>query len=108
MICDVSCDPTSKLNPIPVYDWYSSFDEPTVSVDLGGGGQGPPLSVVSINHLPTLVAREASEDFAGQWLPNLRTLDRRQKEGVWMRAERVFREKAEEARDASWRSRWSP
>ncbi|ODM18008.1 hypothetical protein SI65_06796 [Aspergillus cristatus] len=108
VICDVSCDPTSELNPIPVYDRYSSFDEPTVSVDLGGGGQGPPLSVVSINHLPTLVAREASEDFAGQLLPSLRTLDRRQEEGVWVRAERVFREKAEEARDASWRARWLP
>lgn len=108
VICDVSCDSTSEWNPIPVYDRYTSFDEPTVPVDLGEEDNGPALSVISINHLPTLVAREASEDFAGQLLPTLRTLDRRQEEGVWMRAEKVFHEKAKEAIDASWRARWLP
>lgn len=79
--------------------------EPTFPVDLGEGDQEQSLSMVSINHLPTLVAREASEDFAGQLLPSLKMLDRRQEEGVWVSAERVFREKAEEMRDAGWGAR---
>lgn len=54
------------------------------------------------------MATEAREDFAGQLLPSLKTLDRRQKEGIWVKAERVFREKAEETTDSSWRARWMP
>ncbi|RTE82646.1 hypothetical protein BHE90_002852 [Fusarium euwallaceae] len=29
VICDVSCDPNSENNPIPVYSTYSSFENPT-------------------------------------------------------------------------------
>lgn len=35
---------------------------------------GPPISVVSIDHLPTLLPREASEAFSNDLLPTLLTL----------------------------------
>lgn len=97
VICDVSCDPNSEANPVPVYSEYSTFEKPTVPVN-GVSGDGPPLTVVSIDHLPSLVAREASEEFGALFLPSLRRLHWRETEGVWTRAERVFRDKVEEVR----------
>jgi saccharopine dehydrogenase (NAD+, L-lysine forming) len=94
VICDVSCDPNSENNPIPVYSGYSSFDSPTVPISRKL--DGPELRVVAIDHLPTLVAREASDEFSHLLLPSLLTLDRRESEGVWVRAERTFAEKVRE------------
>ena len=56
------------------------------------GGDGPDLTVISINHLPSLVAREASEQFSTMLLPSLKALSGRDQEGVWVRAEKIFRE----------------
>ncbi|SPN97528.1 probable saccharopine dehydrogenase (NAD, L-lysine-forming) [Cephalotrichum gorgonifer] len=91
VICDVSCDPNSENNPIPVYSEYSTFDNPTIpaSVEL----VGPELRIIAIDHLPTLVARESSDEFSGLLLPALLTLDRRETEGVWQRAEQVFKDR---------------
>ena len=47
-------------------------------------------------HLPSLVASEASNAFSTLLLPSLLTLDRRGEGGVWVRAEKLFREKVEE------------
>lgn len=95
VICDVSCDPNSGNNPVPVYAEYSTFENPTLPVQLAND-RGPALTVVSIDHLPSLVAREASEDFGHLLLPSLLTLDRQRQEGVWMRAARIFQEKTSE------------
>jgi saccharopine dehydrogenase (NAD+, L-lysine-forming) len=92
--CDVSCDPNNPHNPMPIYRECSSFTHPTLPVEVDG--DGPPLTVVSIDHLPSLLPREASEAFSANLLPSLLALDRRQEEGVWVRAERLFREKVGE------------
>lgn len=34
VVCDVSCDTTNPHNPIPIYDINTTFDKPTVSVDV--------------------------------------------------------------------------
>lgn len=94
VICDVSCDPNSENNPIPVYSGYSSFDNPTVPISRKI--DGPELRVVAIDHLPTLIARESSDEYSRLLLPSLLTLDRRESEGVWVRAERTFAEKVKE------------
>lgn len=96
VICDVSCDPNSQNNPVPVYSAYSSFENPTLPVQLAASDPGPPLTIVSIDHLPSLVAREASEDFSRLLLPSLLTLHQRYQQGVWTRAARIFQEKASE------------
>lgn len=99
VVCDVSCDPTSPNNPVRIYDTWTSFSNPTVSVsDLseqegGGDGNPKPLSVIAIDHLPSLLPREASEDFCRDLLPSLLVLDRRHEAEVWMRAEKLFGEK---------------
>lgn len=94
VICDISCDPNSKNNPIPVYSEWSSFDKPTIPIkkDI----EGPELRVVAIDHLPTLIARESSNEYSSLLLPSLLTLDRRETEGVWKRAEQVFKDRVAE------------
>ncbi|KAH0006635.1 hypothetical protein KCU78_g12217, partial [Aureobasidium melanogenum] len=71
VVCDVSCDTTNPHNPIPIYDINTTFDKPTVPVKVTAG---PPLCVISIDHLPSLLPREASEAFSDALLPSLRTL----------------------------------
>ena len=92
VVCDVSCDPNDPNNPVPLYQEPTTFTRPTVPVE-GVQGDGPELTVTSIDHLPSLVAREASDEFSMLLLPSLLTLDRRGEEGVWVRVEKLFREK---------------
>jgi saccharopine dehydrogenase (NAD+, L-lysine-forming) len=51
------------------------------------------LSVVSIDHLPSLLPREASEAFSGDLLPSLLLLKDRKTARVWRDAEKLFDEK---------------
>ncbi|GAA6046348.1 hypothetical protein JCM3770_004876 [Rhodotorula araucariae] len=72
VVVDVSCDTTNPNNPIPVYSINTTFDKPTVDVE--GITAGPPMTVVSIDHLPTLLPRESSDAFSNDLLPSLMTL----------------------------------
>ncbi|KAL4882919.1 hypothetical protein BJY04DRAFT_206804 [Aspergillus karnatakaensis] len=93
VICDVSADTTNPNNPIPVYDITTTFDKPTVPVTLPGGTQGTPLSVISIDHLPSLLPRESSEMFSEALMPSLLQLKNRENARVWKQAEDLFNEK---------------
>ncbi|KAK7031808.1 hypothetical protein R3P38DRAFT_2925733 [Favolaschia claudopus] len=95
IIVDVSCDTTNPFNPLPVYSINTTFIEPTVPVDVGASN--PPISVVSIDHLPALVPREASEKFSQDLLPSLLDFANTQTSPVWSAAEKIFREKMQEA-----------
>ena len=91
VICDVSCDgPTNSHNPIPVYNVNTTFSNPTVPVDVKGG---PPLSVISIDHLPSLLPRDSSEAFSSDLLPYLLELKDWKNNDVWSKAEKLFQEK---------------
>lgn len=94
VICDVSCDPNSENNPIPVYSGYSSFDAPTTSAsrDL----EGPELRIIAIDHLPTMIAREASDEYSSLLLPSLLELKNRDTDGVWTRAAQTFGDRVAE------------
>jgi len=96
VVVDVSCDTTNPFNPIPIYNINTTFREPTVAVD-GLGNAAPPLSVISIDHLPTLLPREASEQFSSDLLPSLLEFPRRKTARVWTEAETLFQEKLGEA-----------
>ncbi|KAJ7725299.1 hypothetical protein DFH07DRAFT_931555 [Mycena maculata] len=91
VVVDVSCDTTNPFNPIPIYTINTTFSEPTEAVDVGA--QNPPLSVISIDQLPTLLPREASEQFSMDLLPSLLKFPNRQTAPVWTDAERLFKEK---------------
>lgn len=119
---------TNPHNPIPIYPPVNtSFPEPTVEVDVGEGN--PRMTVIAIDHLPTLVSRssfythyvpltsglslapllaryaraqlprEASEQFSKDLIPTLLQLPQRQDAKVWTNAEKLFREKMREAEE---------
>ncbi len=84
VIGDVACDPDSDYNPVPVYDQATSWAAPALRVH-----DVPPLDVMAIDNLPSLLPVESSEDFAEQLLPHLLTLDELEA-SVWGRAKETF------------------
>ncbi len=88
IICDVSCDPYSDFNPLPIYNQCTNFSQPTLRLIEGDN----PLDLIAIDHLPSLLPVESSEDFAQQLLPSLLQLGDI-KQGVWRRANDVFEQK---------------
>jgi saccharopine dehydrogenase (NAD+, L-lysine-forming) len=85
VIGDVACDPDSDYNPVPVYDRATTWAEPVLYVH-----DDPPLDVMAIDNLPSLLPRESSQDFASQLLPSLLTLDALDR-GVWARSEDTYK-----------------
>jgi len=57
----------------------------------------PPLEVISIDHLPTLLPREASEQFSADLLPSLLEFSDREHARVWAEAKGLFVERMAEA-----------
>ncbi|PGH23077.1 hypothetical protein AJ80_02851 [Polytolypa hystricis UAMH7299] len=92
VVCDVSCDTTNPHNPIPIYDINTTFDKPTVALE---GVSNPPLSIISIDHLPSLLPAESSNAFSSDLLPFLLEIKNRDTNPVWARAEKLFREKVQ-------------
>jgi saccharopine dehydrogenase (NAD+, L-lysine-forming) len=95
VVVDVSCDTTNPFNPIPIYSINTTFSNPTVPVDVGP--ENPELLVISIDHLPTLLPREASEQFSADLLPSLLEFPNRRTARVWTDAEKLYQEKLAEA-----------
>lgn len=62
-------------------------------VNLPADTQGPPLTVISIDHLPSLLPRESSEQFSQALMPSLLQLKDRKTARVWRQAEDLFNEK---------------
>lgn len=90
VVCDVSCDTTNPHNPVPIYTENSTFSSPTIPVEVPND---PPLTVISIDHLPSLLPRESSEAFSLALMPSLLQLKDRQTSTVWQRAEQLYRDK---------------
>jgi saccharopine dehydrogenase (NAD+, L-lysine-forming) len=86
VISDVSCDPESIYNPIPIYHQCTTFDRPVVNIISGEN----PLDVIAIDHLPSLLPLEASEDYSRQLTAALMTL-KNSEGGVWGRALEQFK-----------------
>jgi saccharopine dehydrogenase (NAD+, L-lysine forming) len=84
VIGDIACDPTSDFSPIKVYDRATDWDAPALRVH-----DNPPLDVMAIDNLPSLMPVESSQDYAAQLLPSLLTLGNLQS-GVWGRAKAEF------------------
>ena len=86
IIGDIACDPDSDYNPVPLYEAATTWAEPVVRVR-----ETPPLDIMAIDNLPSLLPRESAEDFAGQLLPHLHAFDS-DENGVWARAEATYRD----------------
>ena len=86
VIVDVSCDPFADYNPLPIYDQCTTFLRPALRLM-----DEPVLDLIAIDHLPSMLPQESSEDFSSQLLGALMALP----EGrVWQRALELFAEKA--------------
>jgi len=86
VVADVSCDPFSSFNPIPLYHETTTWDNPYITVE----GRNKSVDVIAIDNLPSLIPRESSADFAGQLLPYLKTLNDRDRDPVWRAAGKSF------------------
>ncbi|KIK64026.1 hypothetical protein GYMLUDRAFT_40246 [Collybiopsis luxurians FD-317 M1] len=95
VVVDVSCDTTNPFNPLPIYSSNTTFTQPTAPVDLGTSV--PPISVVSIDHTPSFLPREASEKFSEDLIPALRHFPERKTAKTWTEAEKLFEKKMTEA-----------
>jgi saccharopine dehydrogenase (NAD+, L-lysine-forming) len=84
VIGDIACDPTSDFSPVKVYDAVTDWEHPARRVH-----DEPPLDVMAIDNLPSLLPRESSEDYAAQLLPMLLALGAID-HGVWARAHAEF------------------
>ena len=69
---------------IKVYDRATDWDAPALRVH-----DTPPLDVMAIDNLPSLMPVESSQDYAAQLLPSLLTLTELGA-GVWGRARAEF------------------
>jgi len=85
--------PWKPLGPLALtlsHSVNTTFSDPTVLVSVSAG---PPLCVISIDHLPTLLPREASEAFSKDLLPSLLTLKDRESTPVWQGVAKLFSDK---------------
>jgi hypothetical protein len=89
VISDVSCDPHSPFNPLPVYDRTTTFAEPSLRILERQNLGLPPVDLTAIDHLPSLLPKESSEDFSSQLTPHLLQLTS-DDSGVWSRANSIF------------------
>lgn len=93
VIADVSCDPYGPFNPLPIYEQCTSMSEPVCRV-LQATGNNPPLDIVAIDHLPSLLPLESSDDFSNQLRPYLLAI-KDIHAGVWQRAHKTYMKQLE-------------
>lgn len=85
MISDVSCDPFSNFNPLPIYDAPTGWEAPFIA--LGQNGIREEIELTAIDNLPSLLPREASEDFSSQMVKALLTYPNGEE---WLAAKATF------------------
>ena len=90
VIGDISCDPDSSFNPLPIYNSATNWE---VHVERMEASQT--IDVMAIDNLPSLLPYESSVDFSKQLLPLLLDLNRT-KNNAWDRAEEAFRKSLKE------------
>jgi saccharopine dehydrogenase (NAD+, L-lysine-forming) len=66
MLSDVTVDVGSPMNLLPVYDTTTDWEHPVRRLR-----ERPPLDLIAIDNLPSLLPREASADFSAALLPQL-------------------------------------
>ncbi|OLF14129.1 saccharopine dehydrogenase [Actinophytocola xinjiangensis] len=81
VVCDVTCDVGSPCNLLPIYDAVTSWEDPADRLRTD-----PPLDLIAVDNLPSLLPEESSVAFAEDLLPHLRDLDG----GPWRRCARLF------------------
>lgn len=92
LVVDVTCDTSSELNLLPVYRELTSWQQPVDRLSDAADGL-PPLDVIAIDNLPSLLPLEASRTYSADLLPTLLTLVTEGPDApVWARARATFQE----------------
>lgn len=81
---DVSCDYNNPANPFPIYKQSTDLKHPVLTLHFGKNE----LSIISIDHLPTLIPSESSAEFSSALIKYMNDLQ----SPVWTRAENLYRE----------------
>ncbi|GAA1771065.1 saccharopine dehydrogenase [Nocardioides hankookensis] len=94
VLADVTCDVTGPTNMLPVNTEITTWEEPVRRLHDGTPVPGnPPLEVIAIDNLPSLLPREASEGFSADLTPHLLGLaDEGGPSAPWRAAGRAFDE----------------
>lgn len=69
---DVSCDTGNPKNPFPISEKPTTFFDPIDRIPTLKNEN--PLDIIAIDHLPTLIPKESSEEYCNALLPHLKTL----------------------------------
>ncbi|PCJ33122.1 MAG: saccharopine dehydrogenase [Alphaproteobacteria bacterium] len=88
VVADVSCDPYSAFNPIPLYHETTSWEKPYITVKSASGDKS--IDIIAIDNLPSLLPQEASQEFSSQILPHLKTLNKMANNPIWLSAQKSF------------------
>jgi saccharopine dehydrogenase (NAD+, L-lysine-forming) len=94
VIADVSCDPGSPHNPLPLYREVTSLAAPAIRLRCAGR----PLDLIAIDNLPALLPAESSCDFSAQLLPALLQLAHAGS-GPWAQARALFYQHSDQAQE---------
>jgi saccharopine dehydrogenase (NAD+, L-lysine-forming) len=90
VLADVTCDVTGPTNMLPVNTEITTWSEPARRL-REGDDTAPPLDVIAIDNLPSLLPREASEGFSADLTPQLMELgDPGHPHGPWRAAALAF------------------
>jgi saccharopine dehydrogenase (NAD+, L-lysine forming) len=68
VISDVTCDPDSDCNVIPLYTEATKLNDPIIQVTSGN----LPVQLIAIDNLPSILPCESSYDFSNQLSPFIR------------------------------------
>lgn len=79
VVADVTCDVGSPHHLLPIYRQTTTWDAPVLSLP----DADPPLDVISLDNLPSLLPLDASAAFSADLLPHLLSLP--DKESPWRR-----------------------
>ncbi len=80
VISDVSCDPFSDYNPLPLYSAPTCWKTPAIAAKSHEGR----VDLIAVDNLPSLLPTEASIEFATMMLPYLKSLRDRAQDPVWV------------------------
>ncbi|MFI5493731.1 saccharopine dehydrogenase [Actinoplanes sp. NPDC051859] len=80
-VVDVSCDPGSPWNALPLYDAVTTWDAPAITVGSA--------AVIAIDNLPSLLPRDATDTFSADLTPHLRDLEGLT--GAWQQCVTAYR-----------------
>ena len=89
VLVDVTADVTSHLNLLPVSDLHTSWAEPVRRI----WHEPVPLDAIVIDNLPSLLPKQASDDFSSALVPLLPGLFAG--DAVWQRAAQTYQRSIE-------------